>query len=282
MKYPQTIPNFSVLLSLYIKERPEYLRQSLDSVFNQTLQPTEVILLLDGPITDELQTVVSEFENRYPVLKIIPLKENQGLGKALNEGLKHCSHDLIVRMDTDDIAKPDRFEVEVKFMNEHPDIAACSSWIDEFIGEKDNVVAIKKLPESHEEIYEFGKTRCPIAHPAAIFRKKAALKVGAYGPFPEDYYLWGKMLKNGEKFHNIQQSLVWFRSSPNVYKRRGGWKYFKAIMGVSKELHKIGYISIGDYLKVLAMRSVLCLTPNKVRGFLYNRVVRKKDNKIGK
>lgn len=272
---------FSVLMSLYIKERPEFLRESLESVFSQTLMPDEVVLVLDGPISYELKKVVDEYSQKYSQLKVDPLAKNHGLGGALNEGLKHCTHDLVIRMDTDDISKPDRFEKQVRFMDSHPDVDVCSSWVDEFIGNRDNVVSIKKLPESHEDLYEFGKTRCPACHPAVIFRKNQALKVGGYGPFPEDYYLWGKMMKNGNRFYTIQESLVWFRSSPDVYKRRGGWKYFVAIMGVSKELHRIGYISIKDYLKVLAMRSVLCLTPNSVRGMLYNRVVRRKDNQIG-
>lgn len=273
---------FSVLMSLYIKERPEFLKESLESVFNQSLQPPEVVMVLDGPITDELQKVVDEYARKYPQLKIIPLPENRGLGGALNEGLKHCSHELIMRMDTDDIAKPERFEKQVRFMEKKPDVDVCSSWVDEFIDKRENVVSIKKLPETHQELYEFGKTRCPACHPAVVFRKSAALKAGGYGPFPEDYYLWGKMMINGDKFHTIQESLVWFRSSPEVYKRRGGWNYFVAIMNVSKELHRIGYISILDYLKVLAMRSVLCLTPNKVRELLYNRVVRRKDNQMTK
>lgn len=272
---------FSVLMSLYIKERPEYLRESLDSVFNQSLPPDEVVMVLDGPITEDLQKVVNEYSTKYPQMKIVPLSKNQGLGGALNEGLKYCSHELIMRMDTDDIAKPNRFEKQVRFMKENPEVAVCSSWVDEFIDNRENVVSIKKLPESHEELYEFGKTRCPACHPAVVFRKSAALKANGYGPFPEDYYLWGKMMMNGEKFHTIQESLVWFRSSSDVYKRRGGWKYFVAIMNVSKELHRIGYISVADYLKVLAMRSVLCLTPNRIRGLLYNRVVRRKDNQIG-
>ena len=105
---------FSVLLSLYYKEKGEYLRQSLDSIFNQTLKPDEVILVEDGPLTEALYEVLSEYSNIYSNFKIVRLEKNGGLGNALNIGLAHCSFDLVARMDTDDIAKPDRFEKEIK------------------------------------------------------------------------------------------------------------------------------------------------------------------------
>lgn len=148
---------FSVLMSLYSKENPLYLRESLNSVFHQSLSPDEVILVEDGPLTDEQHTVVKEFEGKYSNLKVIPLPLNVGLGKALNEGLRHCSYEIVARMDTDDIAKPDRFEKQIKFMEQHPDIDVCSAWIDEFQESTDNIVSTKYLPETSSEIFEYGK-----------------------------------------------------------------------------------------------------------------------------
>ena len=113
---------FSVLLSLYHKESPLFLRQSLTSIFTQTLLPIEVVLVEDGPLTDELYVIIEESTIRHPELKVVSLPSNQGLGKALNEGLKHCSYDLVARMDTDDIAKPDRFEKQMAVFLEHPEI----------------------------------------------------------------------------------------------------------------------------------------------------------------
>ena len=168
-------------MSLYYKENPEYLKESLNSVFGQALPPDEVVLVEDGPLTDDLYTVVTEFSDKYPVLKVIPLPVNGGLGKALNEGLKHCSYDIVVRMDTDDVSKPDRFEKQVRFMECHPEIDVCSAWIDEFQDNIDNVIATKRLPETSAEIYEYGKKRCPINHPVAAFRKKAVVAAGSTG-----------------------------------------------------------------------------------------------------
>lgn len=266
---------FSVLMSLYHKERPEFLRQSLDSVFGQTMAPDEVVLVEDGPLTKELYDVLCEYESRYPQLKRVPLKVNQGLGKALNEGLKHCSHDLVARMDTDDVAVRERFAEQVVLMHEHSDIAVCSSWIEEFIGETSNVSAVKKLPENHEEIYAYAKRRCPINHPAVIYRRSAVMSSGGYGPFPEDYYLWGKMLKDGCRFHNIAKSLLLFRSSDDVYKRRGGWNYFIAMFRLQRFLYHIGFLSLGEYMYNTSIRSVVSLVPNWMRKQIYTRFLRK-------
>lgn len=265
---------FSVLMSLYIKERPEYLRQSLDSIFSQTLKADEVVLMEDGPITTELKSVVKEYQNKYQELKVVSLPVNGGLGKALNEGLKYCSHNLIARMDTDDVAKPDRFKIQVDFMNKHPEIDCCSSWIEEFVDSTDNVVLIKKIPECNEEIYKFGKSRCPVNHPAVIYRKKSVISCGGYGPFPEDYYLWGRMLKAGCVFHNLQESLVYFRFSEDVFKRRGGWKYNKSIIKLQKELYKLSYTSGFQYIRNVFIRSIVALIPNWMRSWFYKKFLR--------
>lgn len=266
--------SFSVLMSLYVKERPEYLRQSLDSIFKQTLPPDEVVMVEDGPITKELDAVVTQYQNAHTELKVIKLPVNGGLGKALNEGLKHCSHELVARMDTDDIAKPFRFEKQIAFMNEHPEIDACSSWVDEFIDNIGNVISVRIIPESNNEIYNYGKSRCPINHPAVIYRKTAVIKNGGYGPFPEDYYLWARMLTNSHKLYNFQESLLYFRSSEDVYKRRGGWNYYKAILKLQRELHRISYTSYPEFLQNITIRTIVALIPNWLRSLIYKNFLR--------
>lgn len=270
---------FSVLMSLYWKERPEFLRQSLNSVLHQTLSPKEIILVEDGPLTPELYEVVNEYVGRYPIITVVKLSKNGGLGNALNEGLKHCTYDIVARMDTDDIAKPHRFEHQLNYMEGHDDIAACSSWIDEFIGTSENVTSVKKLPENHGEIFKYGKTRCPMNHPAVIYRKHIIQQVGGYGPFPEDYYLWGKLLVNGYKMHNIQESLLFFRSTPDVYKRRGGTAYFRSMYLLQKFLRDIGYISGSEFIKNMSIRGTVALLPNAVRKLFYDRMLRVKATK---
>lgn len=263
-------------MSLYDKERPEFLRQSLDSVFGQTLRTHEVVLVEDGPITDELGFVVEEYSKRYPELKIVPLAVNGGLGHALNEGLKHCSHDLVARMDTDDVAQPDRFQKQVNFMKSHPDIDICGCWLQEFEGELSNKISVKKVPSSHNEITAYMKSRNPLNHPSVIFRKKAVIDAGGYASFPlfEDYYLWARMMVNGCKFANIPECLVNFRVSPDMYKRRGGIRYAKDSAKFQWTLHKLGITSPLAAIKASVIRGSVYILPNFIRAFIYSKFLR--------
>ena len=268
---------FSALLSLYIKENPEFLRQSLDSLLHQTLLPDEVVLVEDGPLTPELEQIVSDYSSRYPILKVVPLPQNQGLGKALNEGIKYCSYELIARMDTDDVAKPDRFQKQVEVFEKHPEIDVCGAWIDEFEDNIDKIISTRKLPEWHNDIAAYAKKRNPINHPVVMFKKSAVMAVGSYQHFPlfEDYYLWVRMLMNGAKFYNIQESLLWFRFSPEMFKRRGGWGYAMKELKFQKTLRSIGFISTYNYLKNVIIRLITRIIPNSWRSFIYKKLLRR-------
>lgn len=268
---------FSVLLSLYKKEHPSQLRQSLNSLFSQTLPPNEIILVKDGPLTAELDAVVSDYVARYSILKVVPLPQNQGLGKALNEGLKHCSYDLVARMDTDDIAKPERFERQIKVFEEHPELDLVGAWIDEFEGTPQHILSVRRVPETSEEIREYCKKRCPVNHPVVMFRKSAVLAAGGYQHFPlfEDYYLWVRMLKNEAKFYNIQESLLYFRASPDMFKRRGGWKYAMDELRFQNMMRKMGMIDWKRFIMNVAIRFPARIIPNSLRGFLYKKIMRK-------
>ncbi len=268
---------FSVLLSLYYKENPVFLSKSLDSIFHQNLRADEIVLIEDGPLTEELYEVVSKYGKEYPELKVIKLEQNGGLGRALNEGLKHCTYDLIVRADTDDICKPNRFEKQVSFMESHPEIDVCSASIDEFVDDVDNVTSTRSLPEEHEQLYKFGQRRNPVNHPVSVFRRKAVEAAGGYMHFYlfEDYYLWARMMMNGAKFHNIQESLLFFRYSPQMIKRRGGWKYALTEMKFQLTLYRIGYINILTMLENLLIRFGVRIMPNCLRSKIYLKLLRK-------
>lgn len=267
---------FSVLISLYKKEHPSFLQQSLNSLFSQTLLPDEIILVKDGPLTAELDAVVSDYAARYPILKVVPLPQNQGLGKALNEGLKHCSYDLVARMDTDDIAKPDRFEKQVKAFEEHPELDLVGAWIDEFEGMTQHVLSVRKVPETSDEIWEYCRKRCPVNHPVVMFRKSAVRAAGGYQHFPlfEDYYLWVRMLKNDARFYNIQESLLYFRTSPDMFKRRGGWKYAMDELRFQNVMRKMGMIGWGRFILNVMVRFPGRIIPNGLRSFLYKKLMR--------
>jgi len=268
--------NYSVLLSLYYKEKPEYLRESLDSVFTQTLVSDDVVLVEDGKVGDALECVVKEYEERYPQLHVVRFEQNRGLGFALNDGLKHCKHEVVARMDTDDIAKPHRMERQLRFMQEHPDIAVVGSWIEEFVGNPAHVVSLRKLPEHSNQIFDFGKRRNPINHPAVMFRKREVLLVGGYQEVHlfEDYYLWTRMLVNGSKFYNIQESLLFFRVSSAMLGRRGGLRYAMEELKLLTKMHRIGYTDMVTTLLNICRRTPVRLVPNKIRNIIY-KLIRK-------
>lgn len=268
------INHFSVLLSLYYKESPAFLRQSLDSVFKQTLLPSEVILVKDGPLTSELDETINEYAMRYPRLKIVPLAKNGGLGKALNEGLKHCSYELVARMDTDDICKPYRFEKQMDVFRKHPEYDVVGAWIEEFEEVSSNIRTVRKLPEFPEQLYKYGKKRSPMNHPCVMYKKSVVMKVGGYRKFPEDYYLWGYMLRAGCKFYNIQESLLYFRFSPDMFRRRGGWKYALDEMQLQREFLRIGYIGYGRFMLNVIIRFVTRMMPNRIREMFYKGLLR--------
>ena len=268
---------FSVLISVYYNESISYFKKSLDSILYQTLLPAEVVLVKDGILTDDLNCIVKEYSQKYPILKVISLPVNQGLGKALNEGLKHCSYDLVARMDTDDIAKPDRFEKQIRVFQEHPELDVVGAWIDEFEETTSNIISTRKLPEVHDDMCQFAKKRNPENHPVIMFRKQAVLAAGGYQHFPlfEDYYLWIRMLQNGAKFYNIQESLLYFRFSPAMFKRRGGLKYVTTELRFQNQLRNLGFITSSEYLYNVFIRVITRMMPNTLRAILYKKALRK-------
>lgn len=268
---------FSVLLSLYKKENPKYLKEALDSIFCQTVRSDDVVLVEDGLLPDNLEVVVRDYERQYHELHVVRFEQNRGLGVALNEGMRYCKHDIIARGDTDDINHPDRFERELKILLEHPEYDLISAWIDEFVDNPKQIHSQRRLPEKPEDIYKYGKHRCPVNHPVAMYRKKAVEKVGGYQTdlFPEDYYLWMKMLKAGYKFYNIQDSLLSFRYNPETIKKRGGWRYAVDEAKTQwKAYHQLHYLSIADFCFNVSIRFTTRIIPNKLRQFIY-AIIRK-------
>lgn len=268
---------FSVLISLYYNENPEFLRKSLDSIFQQTLLPDEVVLVEDGPLTSALYEVVDEFADNHAEIKRVVLKENRGLGQALNEGLKHCSYDLVARMDTDDICMPHRFAKQVDFMEKHTEFDVVGAWIDEFQNDVSNVISTRKLPEYPDEIYQFGKKRNPMNHPVVMFRKQTVESAGGYQPFHlfEDYFLWVRMMLNGNRMYNIPESLLLFRSSPDMYLRRGGMKYAQVEIKFQWQLYRLGYIGLFRMLSNIGIRITVRVIPNKCREWIYKNLLRR-------
>lgn len=220
---------FSVLMSLYIREEAEFLQQCLQSLLRQTIQANEIVLVFDGPITAELQHVVETYQSKLPI-KVIPLPQNVGLGKALNEGLKHCSHDWVFRMDTDDICVPDRFERQVKFIQKNQCVVILGGSILEFNQKPYDLNVVKNVPETHQEVLEYSKRRCPFNHMTVAYRRDVITSLGGYQHhlFMEDYNLWLRVIGVGYQVANIPDILVYARIGNGMHQRRRGWQYIKS------------------------------------------------------
>lgn len=272
--------DFSVLLSVYIKEKPSYLKKSLDSVFSQTLLPNEVVLVEDGPLTTDLYKVIDSFKEKHPILKVIKSEKNLGLGKALNLGLSACSYDYVARMDTDDICFPDRFKKQIAYLEAHPEVDMVGSWTQEFTETSDDglcYMSLKKFPEHNEEIYSFARKRNPFEHPSVLFKKKAVNDAGGYQHLYlfEDYFMWARMMLNKCTFYNIPEPLLYFRMTTDSFERRGGFKYaMKEVYNLWK-FKEVGFFSLSEFLMNVARRFPIRVMPNKMRKWFYNRVLRK-------
>lgn len=205
--------DFSVLMSLYHKENHNYLRMSLESIFTQTIEPSQVVLVIDGPIGKELQDVVDEFSIKYPALDVYPQNENRGLSTALNIGLEKCKYEIVFRMDTDDICYANRFERVLKEYEENPELEIVGSF-STMIDEEGNEIKGMTAPTTQDGIYRNVWT-CPFIHPTVSFKKSSLLRVGSYnpnsGPRQDDYELWFRCVENGLKCKNINEPLLYYR-----------------------------------------------------------------------
>lgn len=269
---------YSVLMSLYKKENPEYLRLALDSMIDQTIKPDEIVLVEDGPLTEELYAVVEEYKAKYlDLLHIVVNTKNLGLGLALNEGLKVCRNELVARMDTDDISKPDRCEKQLKVFETNPELSIVGAFVDEFYSSPEEVVSVRAVPEKHDDIYRFAKKRSAFNHPAVMYRKSKVLENGGYSDLRrnQDVDLFGRMLFAGCKAENIGESLLWFRSNDALAKRRKSWQNTKSYIDTIKHFWKMGYSSFTDYAIVAVAQTGMFLLPVKVQHWVYQTFLRK-------
>lgn len=274
---------FSVLLSLYHKENPLALEQSFQSIWkDQTIQPDEIILVLDGPIGEELSQFVQKWQQIIgKSLRVIPLSQNVGLGKALNKGLEHCSNEWVFRMDTDDICRPDRFEKQIKFIQSNPNIVVLGGQILEFDYIPDDSVVIKTVPTTNEDLKKFAQKRCPFNHMTVAYKKSVIMGLGGYEHhlFMEDYNLWLRVIGAGHKVANLEDVVLYARVGNGMHARRKGYEYIKSekqLLNLKKEL-KIQNPIHANILFLI--RSAFRLIPSSLLGKFYNTFLRKKVHK---
>ncbi|WP_302630047.1 glycosyltransferase [uncultured Eubacterium sp.] len=269
--------NYSVLMSVYYKEEPEYLKEAIDSILNQTVKTDDFVIVCDGPLTEGLDKVIADYVKTYSGLfTVYRLSRNIGLAKALNNGILQCKNELIARMDSDDISAPDRIEKQIAAINEKKaDIVGAN--IIEFVGNINNTGNSRIVPEKNEDIITFAKKRSPFNHPTIMYKKSAVIAAGFYEDyrFFEDFNLWATMLNMGYKGYNIQENLLYMRGGEEMYKRRGGFSYVGCIYRFKKHLKKIGFIGEKDFLVGVLGHAVVSIIPNGIREKIYSKLLRK-------
>lgn len=266
---------YSVLMSLYIKEKPEYLKKAVDSMLNQTVKPDEIVIVEDGSLTNALYAVLDEYGDKITRVRN---EKNLGLGLALNVGLKVCRNDLVARMDTDDISKPERCEKQLKRFEERPELAIVGAWVDEFTVSPKQIVSTRAVPTDSDAIYNFAKKRSAFNHPAVMYRKSAVLAQGGYADLRrnQDVDLFGRMLYAGNKAENIGEALLWFRSNDDLAKRRKSWENTWSYIDTIRRFWKMGYSSFGDYAMIAVAQTGMYLMPVKVQHWVYKKFLRNK------
>lgn len=265
---------FSVLMSLYIKENPQFLRECFESLVAQTHPADEIVLVFDGAVTEELESVVSEFETQLP-LKLVKLPQNRGLGNALNEGLKHCTHQWVFRMDTDDICVPERFAKQVAFIEQHPDTIIFGGQIAEFGENVNDIVAYRRVPTEAADIVKFTQKRCPFNHMTVAYQKTAVINCGGYEDLQEDYYLWIKLVAQGQAVANLPDILVYARVGNGMVGRRRGLNQAKAEWRLFKLKYRLGIQSFGSGMLIFILRSASRLLPTSLLKTAYHQFLRK-------
>lgn len=272
--------NFSVLLSVYKNDDAAAFQTALASISTlQTVKPSEIVLVVDGPVPEAVDKVIAGVTSESPDLyKIVRFEQNQGLGIALQKGLEVVTNDIVMRMDSDDVAESIRFEKQLSFMETHPDVALCGGQIEEFMDDESHVVGKRTVPCTNEGIYQYAKLRCPFNHMTVAFRRSKVLEAGNYQPWywNEDYYLWIRMMIGGYQFANLPDTLVHVRVGKDMYARRGGMRYFKSEAQLQQYMWRNGIISFPRYcFNVLVRVCVQVLIPNCMRGLFFKYFFRK-------
>lgn len=271
---------FSVVMSVYKNDKPEWFDICLDSITNQTIKPNEIVLVVDGPISDNLHEVIDKYKEKFiGLFKIIEFKDNKGLGIALKTAVENSKNELIARMDSDDVAVSTRFEQQLNYFEIKPEVDIVGGNIAEFIDDVQNIVGKRIVPSEDKDIKTYIKCRCPFNHMTVMFKKSSVLKSGNYQHWfwNEDYYLWIRMLLNNCKFGNISNVLVNVRVGKDMYARRGGIKYFKSEARLQRFMYQNNIIGFFRATVNIIERFILqVLMPNWLRAFVFKTLARSK------
>ena len=268
---------YSVLMTVYKKDNPDYFALSLDSMINQTCKPDEIVIVKDGSIRKQLQDIIDSRKNRQVKIIQLQLPVNKGLGLALNEGIKICKNELIARMDADDYSMPNRCELQLKMFEKYPDLDIIGCPVDEFVDDIDNVVGCRNVPYTNDEIYVFAKKRDPFNHPTVMYKKSVVLKAGMYSDYRknQDTDLWIKMLSNGAQCMNLKEHVFRFRFDSDTYRKRKSWVNTKILLEIRYKAWQSGFNTFFDFLLVATSQIGVYILPVWFQRWLYTAVLRR-------
>ncbi|MCR5345953.1 MAG: glycosyltransferase [Lachnospiraceae bacterium] len=278
---------FSVSICVYDGNRAEEFNAAMLSIIDQTRIPTEIVLVVDGPINNGLEAVVEETKGKAEEhgieFKTIRLEKNLGHGEARRRGLEACEHPFVAIMDADDLSVHDRFEKQLKFLEKNPDVAVVGGYITEFVSSTNptdisNSAGKRIVPLEDADIKQYMKKRCPMNQVTVVLKKADVEECGGYIDWycEEDYYLWIRMAIAGKKFGNIPETLVNVRVGKEMYRRRGGWKYFRSEAKLQRLMLSNGIITLVRYVVNLFERfAIQVMMPAAVRSVVFSILARK-------
>ena len=266
---------FSLLLPVYRGDRADYLARAFQStVQEQLVRPAEVVVVQDGWIGPELASALERAESSSPVpVRRLRLKHNVGLAQALQCGLSACAHEVVARMDADDISLPHRFAVQLPLIEAGADLVGAG--MREF-GEASPTGGVLRIPPTDPAVIATeARLRSPFNHPTVVYRREVVRAVGGYTDFAlmEDYLLWAKMLVAGARVANVAEPLVRYRVGAGAYARRGGLAQLRAELRLQWKVRRIGFTTWAQFLRNVAVRGGYRLVPERVRRALYRKVI---------
>ena len=266
-------------MSVYKNDNPEFFKLAVESAtIKQSFPPSEVVLVVDGPIPDSIDKVIAELQAELPMpMNVIRLKENVGHARSRQTGLKATHFPIIAIMDSDDVCNPERFAKQIDYIEHHPDVDVVGTQITEFVDTEDNIVGTRICPLNDKDIKAYLKARCPMNLVSVMFKKESVLEVGGFIDWycEEDYYLWIRLVEKNYKFGNVDENLVNVRVGKEMYGRRGSWRYFKSEARLQGYMLKHKIISFPRYSYNVTVRFIVqvCM-PNWLRGFVFQHFAR--------
>ncbi|GAJ26260.1 glycosyltransferase [Liquorilactobacillus sucicola DSM 21376 = JCM 15457] len=269
--------NYSILLSVYEKEQPAFFLKALESVLEQSVLPRQLVLVEDGLLPKELDTVIMSFSTRAAFeVTLVKLDRIYDLGTALNIGLKHCRYDFVARIDSDDINLPNRMEKQLDFLKENQTVAVVGTYIQEFYELNGNIkkLKIRKVPLTPTETARFSKKRNPMNHMSVMFRKESIVNSGGYKKMLhfEDYFLWLRVLDKGYQLANLAEVMVLARTGDKFYAKRTGWKYFCEEVSFQKTVLAHNFVSLQQFFMNVMTRGIVRLLPAGMIRLVYKLI----------